>query len=1055
MLSMVAPDLFSTRILQTLMLLVLLVAVPGIVLAAGLPEPDIDELRQQIEENGYHFEVDDHFSSTITPEQRLNLRSGFYMSDDDYRELDQHLKIFPADKDPLPTNLDWRNLNGVTAVKNQGGCGSCWAFAATAEIESFIKIYYGKDLDLSEQQSVSCNPYGASCSGGWAAASYYVFQNQGLATEACMPYLGVDPPDAPCIENGLKKYGYITGYNYISNNVQQMKEALQYGPICTGISATDAFEGYSSGCFDEYGGAINHLVLIVGYDDRSCSEEGAWIIKNSWGLGFGDGGYITVQYGRAGTGSGVTQLEYMAPPVSIDLTGGISGSELMAGETREINWNTSGDLVSNVDIWLGIDGHCHETLIASDVPNTGSFDWEVPNQSTDFASLVIHPSGVTTEAGYGMTEEFIHILGHQVRYVSELGSNTAPYDSPETAAHTIDAALTACTGVDTVLVAGGDYFGALSISGPITLMGGFSEDFSARDTELFTSRVVSGITGLRFLAGSEDRGGVDGFLFEDCAGAISSDPVGGRHGGGIFVSNCSPRITNCDFINNTANPMAGVGYGGAICVVGGEPVVEACSFTGNTATRGGAIGLFDGALLTLNQCEFDQNNCIDGFDTNVGGALVVENSSLVMNGGTISGGTLADRGAGIQATDSNIDLRGVELSHNQSIHDGGAVAIQGGFLNVEDALIVDNASQNGNGGGVYSNGTNISVRNVHFTGNTSSSLGGGLVAMEASGTVENCLFNNNTSLTGGGFVVLATAESLVRNNVVVNNQGLGMVAAGSDMIADYHNVVGNLPSDYGSGTPGMHDISLDPLFVDAAGNDYGLAQFSPCVDSGQDDASCLDPDGSRADMGLLGGPGANFVAPQRVTGADLIQLGGGMVRVSWDVAPEENIIHYVVYRDTAAVFVPSDLRAVAMVDHPSATFDDTPPFDCYYLIAAVNSFGYSSGYSERVYTSDQVSPVGDEQTPKVLAISGVVPNPFNPMTTVKFDLPRSGRVQLSIFDLRGRLVRDLISGQMEAGSHDVVWNGRNDQGQTAAAGVYFARLSSADGHRTIKMVLAK
>ena len=155
MLSMVAPDLFSTRIHQAFVFLVLLVAVPGFVLAAGLPEPDIDELRQQIEENGYHFEVDDHFSSTITPERRLNLRSGFYMSDDDYRELDQHLKIFPADKDPLPTNLDWRNLNGVTGVKNQGGCGSCWAFAATAEIESFIKIYYGKDLDLSEQQSVS------------------------------------------------------------------------------------------------------------------------------------------------------------------------------------------------------------------------------------------------------------------------------------------------------------------------------------------------------------------------------------------------------------------------------------------------------------------------------------------------------------------------------------------------------------------------------------------------------------------------------------------------------------------------------------------------------------------------------------------------------------------------------------------------------------------------------------------------------------------------------------------------------------------------------------
>ncbi len=1052
---MIASDRISGRFHQIIMFLVLLVAVPGFVLAAGLPQPDIDELRQQIQENGYHFEVNDHFSSTITPERRLILRSGFSMNDDDQRELQQHLKIFPVDKDPLPTNLDWRNLNGVTSVKNQGDCGSCWAFAATAELESFVKIYYGKDLDLSEQQSVSCNTYGSSCSGGWAAASYNVFQDQGAVTEACMPYLRLDPPEAPCLEDGLKKYGYITGYNYISNNVQQMKEALQYGPICTGISATDAFESYGGGCFDEYGGGINHLVLIVGYDDRSCAEEGAWIIKNSWGPGFGDGGFITVQYGRAGTGSSVTQLQYVAPPVSIDLTGGISGSELMAGEMREINWTTSGEAVSNVDIWLGLDGHCHDTLVASNVPNTGSFLWEVPNESTNFASLVIHPSGSTTEVGYGLTHEFINILGHKLRYVSSLGSNTEPFDTPETAAHTIDAALTVCTGVDTVLVAGGDYLGALTVSGPVTLMGGFSDDFSIRDTDIYTTRVISGVTGVRFLSSSEDRGGVDGFLFEDCAGAVSSDPVGGRHGGAIYINNCSPRVTNCEFRNNTAHPSGGLGYGGAICVVGGEPVVEACSFSGNTASRGGAIGIFNGALVTLNQCDFDQNNCTDGFTNNLGGALVVENAYLVMNGGTITGGSLADKGAAIHASESNVDLLGVELSSNQSIHDGGAVSSHGGYLNVVDAFIADNSSQSGNGGGIYSNGTDISVRNVHFTGNSGTSFGGGLMATEASGTIENCLFNENTALTGGGLVVLASGESLVRNNVVMNNQGQGILAAGTGMIADYNNVVGNLPVDYGSDTPGVHDISLDPLFVDAAGNDFGLAQFSPCVDSGQDDASCLDPDGSRADMGLLGGPGADFVAPVRVTGAGIAQIGGGQVRVSWNAAPEENILYYVVYRDTAAVFVPTEMRAVAMVDHPNTFFDDTPSYDCYYLVAAVDSHGYSSGYSERVYTDDQLSPAGEDQTPRVLAISGVVPNPFNPMTTVKFDLPRSGRIQLAIYDLRGRLVRNLVSGQMEAGSHDVVWNGRNDQGQTAAAGVYFARLSSADGHRTVKMVLAK
>jgi len=360
MLSMATEGRFARRFVQTFMLLMLMTSISGLVLAAGLPDPDIEELRQQIKENGWSFEVSDHFSNTITPEQRLNLRSGFVMTDDDRREMEQHLKIFPMTRDPLPGNLDWRDVGGITPVKNQGSCGSCWAFAATAEMEAFIKIYYGVETDLSEQQSVSCNPYGAGCDGGWASASYYIFQHQGAVTEGCMPYEGLDA--VPCTQSDLKKYGYITGYNYISSNVEQIKAALQHGPVCTGIDASDAFETYSGGCFDEISYSTNHLVLIVGYDDRSCNEEGAWIIKNSWGPDFGEAGYITVKYGAANTGSSVTQLQYVAPPVSIDLTGGIDGAELIGGQMHDLTWNTSGAAVSNVDIWLGVEGHCHDTF---------------------------------------------------------------------------------------------------------------------------------------------------------------------------------------------------------------------------------------------------------------------------------------------------------------------------------------------------------------------------------------------------------------------------------------------------------------------------------------------------------------------------------------------------------------------------------------------------------------------------------------------------------------------------------------------------------------------
>ena len=100
--------------------------------------------------------------------------------------------------------------------------------------------------------------------------------------------------------------------------------------------------------------------------------------------------------------------------------------------------------------------------------------------------------------------------------------------------------------------------------------------------------------------------------------------------------------------------------------------------------------------------------------------------------------------------------------------------------------------------------------------------------------------------------------------------------------------------------------------------------------------------------------------------------------------------------------------------------------DCYYLVVAVNEAGYSGGYSEQVATDGgTISPVGDSNLPRNLAIAAVVPNPFNPKTTLSYDVPRASHVELTVYRLRGRLVRKLVSGSVEAGRHTVVWDGRD------------------------------
>jgi hypothetical protein len=102
-----------------------------------------------------------------------------------------------------------------------------------------------------------------------------------------------------------------------------------------------------------------------------------------------------------------------------------------------------------------------------------------------------------------------------------------------------------------------------------------------------------------------------------------------------------------------------------------------------------------------------------------------------------------------------------------------------------------------------------------------------------------------------------------------------------------------------------------------------------------------------------------------------------------------------------------------------------------------------------------VSAVGDEVLPRVTALNQNVPNPFNPMTTIRFSLPRTGQVELAVYDVRGARVRNLVSGQVAAGNHTRVWFGQNDDGHPVPSGVYFYRLHTTDEVITKRMTLVK
>ncbi|ABM03465.1 peptidase C1A, papain [Psychromonas ingrahamii 37] len=202
-----------------------------------------------------------------------------------------------------PTAMDWRNVSGknyITSVKNQGGCGSCVSFGTCATIESNMRIKaqdHTLALDLSEAFMQFCG--GGSC-GGWGLTSGLDYaKSTGVTDEACFPY---QPKNMPCTDRCSDWQSRLVKIlNYASHSsMQARKDAIAKGPVVAGMAVFTDFYNYAGGVYRKSSAANNelegyHCVSVVGYDDN----QQCWIIKNSWGPGWGENGFIRIAYNQA------------------------------------------------------------------------------------------------------------------------------------------------------------------------------------------------------------------------------------------------------------------------------------------------------------------------------------------------------------------------------------------------------------------------------------------------------------------------------------------------------------------------------------------------------------------------------------------------------------------------------------------------------------------------------------------------------------------------------------------------------------------------------------
>lgn len=206
----------------------------------------------------------------------------------------------------LPVSVDWRKKGAVTSVKDQGQCGSCWAFSSAAATEGAWAIATGKLIDLSEQELVDCAAgfnYGShGCTGGQMDGAFKFVIENGLCAASDYPYVsGTTKVEDTCESKKCNSAIKLTGSSVSTcsdvtpKEEQLLKFAVAQQPIAVAIEAdTRYFQFYSGGILDsnECGTKLDHGVLIVGYGEDDGKKY--WLVKNSWSSSWGEDGYVKI-----------------------------------------------------------------------------------------------------------------------------------------------------------------------------------------------------------------------------------------------------------------------------------------------------------------------------------------------------------------------------------------------------------------------------------------------------------------------------------------------------------------------------------------------------------------------------------------------------------------------------------------------------------------------------------------------------------------------------------------------------------------------------------------
>jgi len=258
---------------------------------------ELATLRQELSSSNAQWTAGETSISKLSSQERRRRLGAVFPSG-----VPQGSKAFTEVPFSAPPALDWRSNGGnyVTPVRDQGPCGSCWAFATTAALESKVLIKNaasGVDINLSEQVLLSCSGAGNCEAGGYPSSASNFLVSTGLPNETCYPYTAADGICSNACANWQNSSYKISSWSYlVAPSVDSLKNAISTnGPVVGSMVVYSDFFSYHSGIYTRTASSTvegNHVVLVVGYNDTGQY----FIAKNSWSTGWGESGFFRIAY---------------------------------------------------------------------------------------------------------------------------------------------------------------------------------------------------------------------------------------------------------------------------------------------------------------------------------------------------------------------------------------------------------------------------------------------------------------------------------------------------------------------------------------------------------------------------------------------------------------------------------------------------------------------------------------------------------------------------------------------------------------------------------------